>query len=326
MCPPADISVVISTYNRAGTLQTALESLARQKVGLEYEVVVVDNNSTDSTRQVVETLVAGGYPHLRYVFEPRQGASYGRNAGILASRAPLIAFTDDDLHVAAGWLATLYAALSDHPEVDYVGGKVLPTSTVDWPTWVTREHWGPLALFDYGDRPFYVNFGRAVCLGTSNSAYRRSVFERVGYFDTRVQTAKRKSATEDHELQLRIWRSGGQGLWVPDAIVMSEVVSDRLTKTYHRQWQLRNGHFVAIMRDEAIEQTRAVRLFDVPGHIYRRGLLGLLGCLRRVLRGDLDGAFAHEVRLRWSIGFILTRWRDHVFRLFSIGRAHGKPT
>lgn len=324
MCPPPDgprvegssqVSVVISTYNRAESLRIALESLARQKADLEYEVVVVDNNSTDSTRRVVETMIEGGYPDLRYIFEPRQGASYGRNAGIRAARAPVVAFTDDDLHVAPGWLATLYTRLSEHPEVDYVGGKVLPSSRAGWPSWITREHWAPLALFDYGDRPFYVNFDRAVCLGTSNSAYRRAVFDRVGHFDPRVQAFKRKSATEDHELQLRIWRSGGQGLWVPEAVVMSQVASDRLVKRYHRQWHVRNGHYVAIMRDEAIERSRAGRLLGVPGHIYRRAILGLLGTLRRLLRGDLDQAFAHEVQLRWSIGYIATRWRDHVWRL-----------
>lgn len=328
MCPPperldrpCDVSVVISTYNRAEMLRVALESLARQRCDLRYEVVVVDNNSTDSTRGVVEGLIEGGHSNLRYHFEPRQGASYGRNTGIQAAKAPIIAFTDDDLHVTPGWLACLYEALTAHPEVEYVGGKVLPASRTGWPTWVAREHWAPLALFDYGDHPFYVNPARAVCLGTSNSAYRRSTFDRVGYFDTRVQTTKRKSATEDHELQLRVWRSGGQGLWVPEAVVLSDVASDRLTKAYHRQWQARNGRLLAIMRDEAIEQTRAGRLLGVPGHIYRRALEGVGGGLGALLRGDPDRAFAHEVRLRWALGFIAARWRDHLSQRFTGRRA-----
>lgn len=318
-----DISVVISTYNRAATLQRALESLLQQKCdALHYEIIVVDNNSTDSTRQVVEALIAHGYSNLRYLFEPRQGASYGRNAGIAVTTASIVAFTDDDLRVTPTWLATLYVALKEHPEVDYVGGKVLPSSRAGWPTWVTREHWAPLALFDYGDRPFYVNPGRAVCLGTSNSAYRKAVFERVGYFDAQVQSIKRKSATEDHELQLRLWRSGGQGLWVPTAVVMSDVASDRLTKAYHRQWQEWNGHCLAIMHDEAVERTRVGHLFGVPGHIYRRALQGLVCALGHLLRGDLDRAFAHEIQLRWSLGFIGTRWRECFSRTFTVGRGH----
>ncbi|MGH7317938.1 MAG: hypothetical protein ACREJS_16960, partial [Candidatus Rokuibacteriota bacterium] len=133
----------------------------------------------------------------------------------------------------------------------------------------------------------------------------------------RVQTARRKSATEDHELQLRIWRSGGQGLWVPEAVVMSDVATDRLTKAYHREWQARNGGFLAVMRDEAIEQTRAGRLLGVPGHIYRRALEGAGRGLGALLRGEPDRAFAHEAKLRWSLGFITTRWRDHLSQRFS---------
>jgi hypothetical protein len=103
---------------------------------------------------------------------------------------------------------------------------------------------------------------------------------------------------------------------------MSDVAGERLVKRYHRQWHVRNGHFVAIMRDEAIEQTRAGRLLGVPGHIYRRAILGLLGGLRRLLQGDLDRAFAHEIQLRWSIGFIATRWRDHFARRLGLGDRH----
>jgi hypothetical protein len=97
---------------------------------------------------------------------------------------------------------------------------------------------------------------------------------------------------------------------------MSDVAGDRLTKAYHRQWQARNGRLLAIMRDEAIEQTRAGRLLGVPGHVYRRALQGLGRGLAALLRGDPDRAFAHEVRLRWSLGFIATRWRNHVSQRF----------
>jgi glycosyltransferase involved in cell wall biosynthesis len=71
-----DISAVITTYNRAGMLATALQALLRQHAdGLRYEIVVVDNNSTDNTRAAVESLIAGGHTNLRYVFEPKQGIS-----------------------------------------------------------------------------------------------------------------------------------------------------------------------------------------------------------------------------------------------------------
>jgi len=311
-----DVSVVISTYDRADVLPHALASLLQQEPpGLRYEMIVVDNNSADSTRAVVESFIARGCPNLSYLFEPRQGVAYGRNTGLLASNAPIVAFTDDDLRVTPNWVSTIKAALNEHPEVDYVGGKVLPSSHVGWPTWLTREHWAPLALFNYGDSCFYVNGTRSVCLGTGNSAYRRAVFDQIGLFAPHVQAIKREAATEDHELQLRLWRSGRQGLYLPTLTVMSDIVSDRLTKAHHRRWHQRHGHFMAIMHDDATEQTRVGRLFGVPAHIYRRGAGALVRGLRDLLRGDLDRAFLHEIQLRFCLGFIGTRWRETVSRV-----------
>src|ERR1043166_6594730 len=95
-----DISAVITTYNRCERLAMALEALLEQKTGgLPYEVVVVDNNSTDNTRATIEAFIAQGHANLRYVFEPKQGIAYGRNAGMAAAQGDIIAFTDDDVVV-----------------------------------------------------------------------------------------------------------------------------------------------------------------------------------------------------------------------------------
>src|SRR5687768_11694504 len=127
MAEQYDISVVISTYNRCEMLGMALERLlAQQSQGVSYEVIVVDNNSTDRTREVVESFVNGGHPNLRYVFEPKQGVSYGRNTGIACSSAEIIAFTDDDVRVGQGWINNMKRAFDEYPEVDFVGGPILP--------------------------------------------------------------------------------------------------------------------------------------------------------------------------------------------------------
>jgi len=94
-----DVSVVLSTYNRAHVLPRALDSLLDQDHDhARYEVIAVDNNSTDGTREHIESFSTRA-SNLRYVFEAKQGLSHARNAGILAARAPLIAFTDDDVRV-----------------------------------------------------------------------------------------------------------------------------------------------------------------------------------------------------------------------------------
>ncbi len=309
-----DVSVVVSTYNRAAVLRHALDSLLQQEPpGLHYEIVVVDNNSTDSTRGLVESFLARGCPNLRYLFEPRQGVAYGRNTGILSSQAPIIAFTDDDVIVAPDWIATLKRTLDEHPEIDCVGGRVLPRWNRALPSWLTREHWAPLALVDYGDTPFYVTASKRLCLLTANAAFRRAVFSRIGLFAPHVQAVKREVATEDHELLLRLWRSGGQGFYAPTLIVTSDIATERFTKNYHRRWHQRHGHFSAIMHDEGLEGTHFARLFGVPAWIYREGVEGGVRCLGCLLRSNRDRAFLHETRLRFSLGFVGARWREFFF-------------
>jgi glycosyltransferase involved in cell wall biosynthesis len=304
------VSVVISTYNRADVLPRAIQSLLEQDLDPErFEIAIVDNNSTDNTRQTVEAFL-GKAANLRYVFEPRQGVSYGRNAGILATRAPNIAFTDDDVRVSPSWLSTIVRTLAEHPEVACVGGRVLPNWVGPWPTWLTREHWGPLALLDYGDAPIYVNARKRLCLITANVAYRRQVFDQIGMFSPLVQTLGRAAATEDHEILLRLWRAGGQGLYWPALIVTADIVSERMHPAYHRRWHHRHGRSLAIMHDEDLEQTSFGRFLGVPGHVYRDGASALMGWLEQTARRDSIKAFGYELQLWETLGFVQARWRE----------------
>jgi glycosyltransferase involved in cell wall biosynthesis len=105
-----DVSVVLPTYNRCGLLHQAISALLNQEAhGLSYEVIVVDNNSTDATRRTVESYSSGDR-RLRYAFEQRQGVAYARNTGIQLARADLIAFCDDDVYVAPDWVENVYRA------------------------------------------------------------------------------------------------------------------------------------------------------------------------------------------------------------------------
>jgi len=107
-----DVSVVISTYNRCTVLARALQALLRQQANeMSYEILVIDNNSSDQTRDLVQGLITKYPEKLRYIFEPQQGLSYARNTGIANARAPIIAFTDDDVCVASDWIAQIKACL-----------------------------------------------------------------------------------------------------------------------------------------------------------------------------------------------------------------------
>ena len=97
-----EVSVVLSTYNRADRLALALDALLYQVGATRYEVIVVDNNSSDTTAAVVAASAQRSDGRIRYAFEPRQGLSYGRNTGISLAHAPIIAFSDDDVRPRTG--------------------------------------------------------------------------------------------------------------------------------------------------------------------------------------------------------------------------------
>ena len=122
-----EVSVVVATYNRCEIMPGTLESLINQEGDTAYEVIVVDNNSTDDTRNVINKLrTKRGYEKLTYHFEEKQGVSHARNRGIAAARASIIAFTDDDIRPASNWIKSISEAFRKFPEADCIGGKVLP--------------------------------------------------------------------------------------------------------------------------------------------------------------------------------------------------------
>jgi len=316
-----DVSVVISSYNGAARLPGALESVLNQDLDdVSYEVIVVDNNSNDGTREVIESLIAGGADRLRYVFEPRQGVSYGRNAGIAAASAPVIAFFDDDVRVARDWIRTLKQALDDHPDVDFVGGKVLPEWEAPPAPWLTDAHWSPLALVDYGSEPVYVTAERQLCLVSANLAVRRTLFDAVGLFAPELQRVRDSiGSMEDHELLMRCWSAGKLGMYVPTLIASTPVPASRMTKDYHRRWHRGHGVFCAMMRYvEAIDQNgkyvgarpegNAVMLFGVPAYLYRQVADQGRRWAMTTVRRQPALSLMHENNVRFLVSYIRTRY------------------
>jgi glycosyltransferase involved in cell wall biosynthesis len=310
-----DVSVVITTYNRSEMLAAALDSVLAQESGdVRYEVIVVDNNSSDRTREVIESAIAPGRAHLQYIFEPRQGVSYARNAGVAVAGAPIIAFADDDVRVTKDWLANIKREFDLHPEVDFLGGKILPKWRSAPPQWLTRDHWWALALLDCGDEPFYVDAYNPVCLPTANAAFRRALFEHFGLFSPDF------SGREDHEFLLRLWCAGRRGLYAPAVVVTADVQPERLKKDYHRRWNTTTGKFNSLMRlnemtgpDGRIisESPNAVTLFGVPGFVYRDLLINSLGWVGETLLLRKDAALRHKNQAWYFIGYISKRYEQY---------------
>src|SRR6185503_12175615 len=299
-----DISVVITTYNRCDMLAEAIESVLQQQHGdIKYEVIVVDNNSTDRTREVIEGFMARNV-NLSCAFEPRQGVPHARNAGIAHARAPIIAFFDHDIRVSSNWIANIKRAFAEHPEIDFLGGKILPRWKTAPPPWLTRDHWWPLALLDYGDVPVYVTADNPLCLPTANASFRREVFDRVGLF------APDFSRGEDHELLLRLWQDGRRGLYDPSVVVVAEVQPERLQERYHLRWNATTGRYNSLMHLNEImgsdgrivgEPPDMIRFFGVPAFIYK----DLMVETRKWIGASIMGRKQTSLRSRNAVWYLL---------------------
>ena len=299
------LSVILPTYNRVSSLKRALAALLRQSADpSSYEIVVVDNNCSDGTREMVEGLEE---PRVRLVSEARQGLSYARNAGLAAARSEIVAFTDDDVEAAPDWVETVVTLMKRHPGADGVGGRVLPAWERGRPGWLTREHWAPLALQDHGDVRRTFDRDHPIGLVGANVAFRRGVFDRVGRFSPEVQRVRNGiGSTEDHEFLTRLYAAGGRMLYHPKMLVMARVQSERCDRAYHRRWHEGHGRFHAMMREPEIERARVSPL-GVPGHLLRSAARDAAAWIGSIVSADWDRAFDAELRLRFFKGFVWTR-------------------
>lgn len=304
------VSVVISTFNRAPSLAAAVNAVLTQDVSCElsYEVIVVDNNSTDDTPAVIEWLTrADTAGRLRHVVEKRQGVSYGRNAGIGVADGDIIAFTDDDNLAAPNWVRGVKETLDRHPEVSAAGGRVLPIWQSPVPAWIDRRHWPPLALLDLGEAAIYSSAEYPQCLLTANLAIRRAVLQRIGGFSTAFPRC------QDHELMRRLWLAGRRALYCPGLVVYAPVAPERLTPRYHRLWHLRHGRYRALMRwEEATDchgrlrqqPADAPRLLGTPGFVFRDAIAEAAAWAGAMARLDPSSARCHAYRLAYLAGYI----------------------
>ena len=223
---PVAVSLIICTRNRAESLAKTLEALRHQALpdGLEWELLVVDNGSTDETAGVVER-AAVGMPHLRSVYEPRAGLSAARNCGLRHARGEAIAWTDDDVVPAPEWLARLTGPLL-RDEADATLGTVqIPPDLVEGmhsTLLETRHGWvASTAGIDMESPERLVG---------ANMAFHRRVLTQVTQFREEVGPGPNSLGFADDTLfSLELQRRGLRTRGVPDAVVDHHFDLDRLT-------------------------------------------------------------------------------------------------
>jgi glycosyltransferase involved in cell wall biosynthesis len=228
------ITLCICTYNRASSLRRTLSSL-RQMKDLEalYEIIVIDNNSTDSTPLIVNEFKST-LP-IRRVLESSQGLSHARNRAIREFRSDTLLFTDDDVLLDRNWVSEYASAISGSPEEKFFGGRILPYWGDHTPAWFKGEKLalidGLLVWYDYGtanrryaladDPPYGASF-----------AIRRSLLNKMGPF--RVDLGCRGHSRlrgEETEFLQRCIDAGASGMYVGKALCWHSVDMKRLKLT-----------------------------------------------------------------------------------------------
>ncbi len=233
------VSAIICTHNRESYLGAAIDSLLNQDFDPDaYEVIVVDNASTDGTKAVVDQRLP--HPRLRYIYETTLGLSVARNTGANAAQGEILAYLDDDAEASPQWLSALCQVYEQNEKIAIAGGKV----TLIWPPGVTPPKWispdlaGGLGAYDLGDELINIQNPGLTPRGL-NYSLRRSFLNAIGGFDTSLgRVGKNLLSNEElHMTQLAL-EQGWQVVYVPTALAAHNVTPARMKRAWFlsRSW------------------------------------------------------------------------------------------
>ena len=248
------LTIIICTYNRAFILGECLNSLCAQISPAEYfRVLVIDNNSTDNTHDLVE-LFSEKLPGLQYVFEPKQGLSHARNRGLAEAQTEWVAFLDDDAKASPGWIQSILDTIGAG-DFDCFGGP-----------YVAWHHFGPKPAWVEEDFGTYLGSGKYGALGDfhipgGNCAFKKSVAITSGSFPDEFGMKGKQCAYGEETFLFSMMQKKGVGMgFVPDMMIEHCV----LPYKYKLRWRL----YVAYAggRDYyRVYQCSVVRAFDMLG-------------------------------------------------------------
>lgn len=295
------LSVIIPTRNRARLLGRALLSLADQTLRAhEFEVIVVDNGSTDDTRQVC-TDVGQRLPNLRYLYEEKPGLHVGRHAGLKAAAGDILVYGDDDIRAFPTWLEAVAEGFSD-AEVGLLGGKALPDFESPPPDWLEQlwrtTPWGKIlpqySVLDFLDDVQSID---AIYVWGCNFCIRKSLLEAVGGFhpDGMPLELIRYRGDGETAVSIAVKRSGYKTLYHPRASVHHFVSKQRMTHDYLRRRAYAQGI------SDSYTRIRAAGAVPPLGRL-RAGLAGLKGRIKAGGQDWLRGERLAEIQARayWS--------------------------
>lgn len=283
-----EVTVAICSRNRAASLARALDSICRLEIpeNTQWEVIVVDNGSTDATAQVLRDF-SDRLP-LRILFDPIPGVSRARNCAMREARGRYICWTDDDVEVGRGWLAAYLRAFERHPEAALFGGPITPVlEPPARPLFERGKNRWPLSA------PYAVRAPgpgeRPLCLRNSDVPYGanlavRTAEQRQFPFDERLGPSPHFSRLADEiDVIYRMMKQGALGWWVPDALVDHVIPAERQTLGYLFFYYKRIGE-TAVWLHENMPGDNINEIEGPPAFALSGSLRHLPGKLAKILQ------------------------------------------
>ncbi len=232
-----DFSIAIPTYNGAERLGSVLEAIRWQlnTHKLSWEVIVVDNNSTDSTADIVQQYQRqwDRSAPLRYAFEPKQGAAYARQTAIKIATSPLVGFLDDDTLPSMTWLVSAYGFAHKHPKAGVIASRIRGKFETAPPKNFERIA-SLLALTERGSQPLMYRPSQKVVPPSAGMVVRRQAW--IDNVPEELVLTGRTSTSmltgEDTESILHIQRAGWEVWYNPEMRLQHQIPSSRLTRQY----------------------------------------------------------------------------------------------
>ncbi len=228
------VSVVICSYNRAAYIGAALDSLYHQTASKDdFEVIVVDNNSSDGTNEVVKTWRAANPDgHFYYSTETKQGASFARNKGAALAKADWLCFMDDDAIATSDYIQNIIRHTQSHPTVLGFGGKIIPKYIPEEPRWMSYYVSSLVGNFDYA--PVACPFENGKYPLESNMILKKSAFDLVGGFNEAIPgvVGTLRIGGEGKELFYKVIALGQKIYYDPSICVYHVVEVKKLTPEY----------------------------------------------------------------------------------------------
>lgn len=226
------LSIIICTYNRAQYLSETLRRLANNRYNGEWELLLIDNNSTDSTASICKTFAAQ-HPNVpfRYFVETHQGLSHARNRGIKEAQGDWLVFLDDDAFVSENYLERVFQYIQEIPQMDAFGGRIYPLFEDGiTPSWLSKWSASWLSAIDKGDE---------VCIFTkdypigANMGFSRKTANQCGLFNTDLgRSGKNLIGGEEKDYFNRIKALNATVYYLPDIAVEHCIPPSRTTDEY----------------------------------------------------------------------------------------------